>query len=189
MRKALLMFAQLSDRDIRWMEAHGQMAELPAGHRLIEAGQPVQAIYVVIEGSLSVIQGDTAIATLGRGEVVGEISLIMQHPPAASVVAATPIRVLAIAMTHLRSHLARDVEFAANFYHGLTILLANRLRRTTQLLGYGRDAEPFEIADAEETLETDTVDGMRLAHQRFDTLVGHFAHEPSSTAGASAPAR
>lgn len=174
MRKALMMFAQLSDRDICWMEAHGQLVELPAGHRLIEAGQPVHAIYVVIEGSLTVVQGEAAIAALGPGEVVGEISMIIQQPPAASVIAATPIRVLAIGMTHLRSHLARDVEFAANFYHGLTILLANRLRRTTQLLGYEHDAEPTDAGDTEENAETDTVDGMRLAHRRFDTLVRHF---------------
>jgi len=174
MRKAVLLFAQLNDRDVDWMGRNGQVAELPAGHRLIEAGQRVSAIYVVLGGTLAVIQGETAIAILGPGEVVGEISMIVHRPPSASVIAESRVRVLAIGMTHLRSHLARDGEFAANFYHGLTILLANRLRRTTRQLGYGREGDPVDSVEVDEDVETDAIDGLRLAQERFARLVRRF---------------
>src|SRR5262249_46641326 len=102
----------------------------------------------------------------------GEISMIVRQAPSATVVADTPVRVLALGMTHLRSHLTRDLEFAANFYHGLTVLLASRLRRTTRLLGYGGGA--IEDVEPAEEIDIDAVDGLRLAHQRFDRLVSRF---------------
>jgi hypothetical protein len=70
--------------------------ELRAGERLIEEGSPGERYYVVVDGTLDVTRGSVPIATVERGDGVGEISLLVGMPCTATVTAATPTRLYAI---------------------------------------------------------------------------------------------
>ncbi len=54
MKKALYILADMDDRDILWISQAGRLRELAPGETLIAAGQPVEELYFVTEGSLAV---------------------------------------------------------------------------------------------------------------------------------------
>ena len=68
------------------MIAAGMKKELPSGSVLIQEGQTVESLFLVLDGVLSVTKGSSVpIARLMSGEIVGEISFVDKHPPSASV--------------------------------------------------------------------------------------------------------
>ena len=172
MRKVLYILGQLVDTDMDWIGSVAVKKFLAPGEVLIKQGEPVDAVYIVLEGSLSVhAQGssDSEIARLGSGEIVGEMSFIDTRPPLATVVALEPSLVLCISRTHLNAKLEQDATFAAHFYRALAIFLSYRLRDTVGMLGYGahRQVSP----GGEEELDDSLLDTVHLAGSRFERLV------------------
>ena len=58
-----------------------------AGERVIEEGLPGRRYYVVAHGSLEITRASRLVATLGRGEGIGEISLLAGLPHTATATA------------------------------------------------------------------------------------------------------
>ena len=69
---------------------------LRAGECVIREGQPGERYYVVADGRLEVSRGGAPIAAVGRGEGVGEISLLAGVPCTATVTALTDVQLYAI---------------------------------------------------------------------------------------------
>ncbi len=69
---------------------------LSAGESLIEQGQPGRGYYVVADGALEVTRGGASVATVSRGDGVGEISLLRGVPCTATVRAAGAALVYAL---------------------------------------------------------------------------------------------
>ena len=88
--------------------------EVQAGTPLIEEGRPGQGLYVVLHGSVDVtkVDGDEKVflATLGPGEVFGEISLLHDAATSATVTAATRSTVLFLARDYFRRLVAAVPE-------------------------------------------------------------------------------
>ena len=175
MRKAMYLMGALEDSDIEWMAANGASLRLTPNQVLVREGQPIESLFVVLDGQLVVKAGAVQVATLLAGEVVGEISFIDSRPPLATVTALDTARVLAVRRDVLQAKLAADARFAANFYRALAIFLADRLRATTARLGYGRpeqDAAP----DAADELGDDLMETVSLGARRFDNLLRRVSH-------------
>lgn len=138
MSKVLYFLREFEGDDIDWFIAIGSKMALPEGHALITANKAIDAIYIVIEGRLKVIIGSNAdpIATLGVGELVGELSFLDSRPPNATVTAATDTVVMALPRLLLQSKLKKDPAFSGRFYKAIGVLLANRLRQTVINLGH-----------------------------------------------------
>jgi len=174
MRKALYLLGQLSDADVEWMIGHGRRERLPPGTILIREGQPVNAVYIVLQGALEVsgsgLSGSRPIR-LGCGEVVGEMSFVDARPPSATVTAADNVTVLAIPRPALANRLERDPEFAARFYRSLAVLLSYRLRDTVKRLGYGKGQPLREDVEYEDELDAHVLDNLHLAGSRFDRVL------------------
>src|SRR5690349_359554 len=54
MRKVLFLFGQLNDDDVEWMLTAGTRRFVPAGGVLIQQGVPVDAVFILLEGTLAV---------------------------------------------------------------------------------------------------------------------------------------
>ncbi len=171
MKKILLLFGELEDEDIDWLIDNGRCEEVLAGSVLIRENEPVAALYVVLEGELSVVVGPRAnkeIACLGIGEVVGEMSFVDTRPPSATVQAKKDAIVLAIPRNLLSLKLKQDAEFASRFYLALAVILSNRLRGTVSQINYDVVAQK-EGTSKEDDYETS--DDFLLARARFDWLL------------------
>jgi CRP-like cAMP-binding protein len=181
MRKALYLMGNLEDVDIEWMADHGVQQLIAPGTVLIQEGEAIDSIYILLDGALSVrtvaMEGEE-IASLFSGEIVGEISFVDSHPPSASVIAVQDSHVLGVSRQMLTDKLATDKAFAARFYRALAVFLADRLRGTVGRLGYGsnqQDADPDQLDDS-------SMDEISLAALRFDDLLRRMA-TPLAVAG------
>ena len=117
------------------------------------------------------------LATVGCGEILGEISLIDSRPPSASVVVDEPCMLLALDQKILREKMRVDTGFAARFYRALAIFLSNRMRSTMTTLGYGKAGElpePREEDDAD-LLDDEVLDGVFNAGLRFERMLKKLA--------------
>jgi CRP-like cAMP-binding protein len=87
---------------IRRFTAH----DAAAGTRIIQQGEPGKGLFVLMHGEVEVWkrEGNTEhrLATLGPGEVFGEISLLQNEPATATVTAKTQCRVLFLAREYFQ---------------------------------------------------------------------------------------
>jgi len=60
-----------------------------AGEAVFSEGDPGDTMFVVLDGSVELHSGGTATATVGPGELFGEMSLIDDEPRSLAAVAAT----------------------------------------------------------------------------------------------------
>jgi CRP-like cAMP-binding protein len=160
----------LDDQDAEWLGKNGATKYVPSGTILIREGSPIDDIYVVLDGKLSVLVqaiGNREIAPLYAGEIVGEISFVDSRPPSASVVATHDSHVLAVPRATLTSKLQTDNAFSARFYKALATLLADRLRNTVSQFGYQKKQEG---PDPDE-LDGPLIEGASMGATRFDRLL------------------
>jgi voltage-gated potassium channel len=94
--RGLPLFELCSKRDLRRIAAIAVERELDAGAELIREGEPAGEFYVVVEGEVDIRRRGRRVARLGEGSFVGEIALLSRSPRTATVIASTPLRVLAI---------------------------------------------------------------------------------------------
>lgn len=183
MRKVLYIFGQLDDGDIDWLLSRGRKLVLPEGSLLISRGKPVEDLYIVLDGSLSVFldeAGREPLAVLGPGEIVGEMSFVDSSPPSATVKVGAKATLYTIARSVLRARIAEDTGFASRFFQAIAVFLADRLRSTMGLYEYRLTKKaPIPAADPDELNEMVT-DGLAIAGERFKRMMDSMLRTPAS---------
>ena len=103
--------------------------EFGAGTVLLSEGETSGRLYILADGSVEVLRGDTQVAVIGEpGSVFGELSVLLNRPHTATVRATSPVGVFvfADAESFLKSN--PDIAFL------LGKLLAERLNAATTYL-------------------------------------------------------
>ncbi|WP_052128680.1 cyclic nucleotide-binding domain-containing protein [Neosynechococcus sphagnicola] len=139
MEKGQFILSVLSEADIGWMRRVGKVEEIPAGTVLIQGGQPLDWFYIILSGHLTVFitaPEKKEIATIGVGEILGEMSFVDASLPSATVAALEDSLVLAISQQQLAAQFELDHSFAHRFYRAIALFLSSRLRRVIGQLGY-----------------------------------------------------
>jgi CRP/FNR family transcriptional regulator, cyclic AMP receptor protein len=171
MKRVLFLLGHLNDLDIEWMMHNGNKQDLEIGDRLIRKGESIESLYIVLSGQLSVtadLGNKQNIALLGSGEIVGEMSFLESRSPSVSVIATKPSTVYCISREMIESRLSSNLEFKANFYYALALFLSNRLRKTTDRLGYG-------IPEEEDLIDVNVLNGVSQAGSRFSQILQRFS--------------
>lgn len=171
MKRVLFFLGQLNDRDVEWMIHNGSKLDLPVGYKLINKGEYIDSLYIVLSGQLSVCadaNNRDSIAKLEAGEIVGEMSFLESRPPSVSVIVTQPTIVYQISREVISSRMASNPEFRSSFYYALALFLSNRLRKTTDQLGYGNPEE-------EDLIDTNVLDGVAQAGSRFGQILHRFS--------------
>ncbi len=168
MKKVLFLLGHLTDLDIEWMIQNGSKKNLNPQDTLIRKGEDVENIYIILSGQLSIVDRDHEVATIGPGEIVGEMSFLESRPPSVSVMASETSVVYSISRELMNEKLDSDVTFRSNFYYSLALFLSNRLRKTTNQLGY-------ESPDEADLIDTNVLDGVAQAGARFSQILHKFS--------------
>jgi CRP-like cAMP-binding protein len=133
-----LLLAPDFQRAVEW-----RRQSFAAGEVIVQEGQHDRFLYLIEEGSADVVcdvwlEDDRHIRpgiwVLGPGDLFGELVLFDQRPRAASVVARTPGRLVAIDADSLRDFLDAHPEVGYRLLKELFALLTERLRRANQRL-------------------------------------------------------
>lgn len=173
MEKVLFILAELDDDDIDWILEIGSREEIIAGTVLIYEGKPIDAVYILLEGELSVrteATGDRELANLLSGEVVGEMSFVDTRPPSATVTAKVDAIVLSLPRAVLASKLKQDIGFASRFHRAMAVFLSHRLRVTVKQLSRNSNDNSNGTL-SEDELAREAKAGVALAKTRLDWLL------------------
>lgn len=169
MKRVLFFLGQLSDKDVEWMTQNGHRIEVPVGTKLIKKGEIIDNLYIVLSGQLIVYGTSESepLATLGSGEIVGEMSFLESRPPSVSVISTAATSLYVISREQINARMNVDPEFKGSFYYALALFLSNRLRKTTDQLGYGNPEE-------EDLIDHNILETVSKAGSRFGQILTKF---------------
>lgn len=123
--KDVPMFEACSQRQLRSVARIARVFDVAAGTQLTRAGEPGDEFFLVIDGSARAEVSAEKHVLLQPGEFFGEMSLLDGGPRSATVVAATPVRLLVISRRHF-SVLLEDVP---GLIQTLLVTLSKRVRQ------------------------------------------------------------
>jgi CRP/FNR family transcriptional regulator, cyclic AMP receptor protein len=121
--RAVPAFRGLDDATLSSFARHVEDVELPAGARLTEQGRVGNEAFIVIDGHAHVAVAGEIVNEVGPGDIVGELSMLDHRVRSATVIAATPMRVLVAGRSQFGVFLANPVVMT-----GLARTIADRLR-------------------------------------------------------------
>jgi Cyclic nucleotide-binding domain len=98
------LFASLSTSDREQLAVAATEVEVEEGKRLAEDGRFAYELVAIEEGTADVLQEGKKLHQLGPGDSFGEIGLLGAGRRAATVVATSPMRLIAILGPQLRGH-------------------------------------------------------------------------------------
>lgn len=157
MLRGLDMFADLTAAELEAVERCVEERAADAGEVLVREGEAHELLYLIESGKVLVyrqVEGrEVALAELSAGKVFGEMSLLDDLPPSASVRALEPCRLLAIGRLDLNVLLNWDTILASKMWRSFARMLSRRLRDTNdsmlQRLQAGDEASRELLARAE----------------------------------------
>ena len=176
--KNVPLLASFPDDQLRVLTAVVNRRSIPRGTVVMAAGDPTDALYIIISGRLKVMMGDSdgkevILSILVAGEFFGEMGLIDDHPRSASVVSIEPCELLAIARRDFNRCLAENFEMAMAVMRGLV----RRLREADRKIGslalldvYGRVARL--LIDMSEDVDGKKIVTRKIAKQDIAKMIG-----------------
>jgi len=88
-------FEGFTDQDLTRVASLADEVEAEEGAELTDQGRPGLECFVILDGRASVLVAEEHVATLEKGSMVGEMALIDHRPRSATVIAETPMILLA----------------------------------------------------------------------------------------------
>ena len=129
-------FESFKDQDWVNLEAQSSMVTFPAGKVIFKDGAKGQEMYIVLEGEVQVhknVSGrDVLIASLGEGQVFGEMAILEQQPRSAQVRAKTDCLLLRISAENLERLREEHDVTALKLMDVMIIELSHRIREANK---------------------------------------------------------
>ncbi|HEX2685652.1 MAG TPA: cyclic nucleotide-binding domain-containing protein [Kofleriaceae bacterium] len=152
------LFAGMPSDALQELVANLQLVLLERGEQLFREGDPGDALYVIVEGEVSV-QGDGSppveVSRLGPGTFLGEVALMTDQPRSATVVCVQAAELLRIDRHTLSRVLANHGDVLRAVLRFVRDRLVDRWMRTSPLFHPFNDAQRAELAAKFEFLEID----------------------------------
>ncbi|WP_208339025.1 cyclic nucleotide-binding domain-containing protein, partial [Aetokthonos hydrillicola] len=195
-----LLFGELSDSDVDWIIEHSQVKYITPETVLIRAGRPVENLYVLLQGSVSISFSEDTGSSLARvftlledsdqsgsspgyeiaetstGEILGETALIDARLPTYTFKALEDTKVLAIQKQQLLIKLQQNPAMGSRLYRVIAMLLSGRLQGLINRLGYGRSS--YQVGQRlsqdvkyEDEIDLNVMDNIFLGGARFDWML------------------
>lgn len=170
-KEALFVFGELRDSDIDWLMQTGTVTSLMVNKVLLQAGRPVDALHIILDGRLSIATPDGStdplilcfmgleessksyrvFAEISKGGLPGISSFLDARPLPVTIRAVTTTRVLSIPRPQLMAKLQQDVSFAARFYRVIAVQIATLLQTVIHQVGQQADQNQTALTEARPT--------------------------------------
>lgn len=132
------LFKKLNFDEAAGLASQFQSVQYKPGQVIIEQNSIGEALYIVKSGTVAVVKSDDdseqTLATFGRGELFGEMSLVETELTSASVRAIDEVECLVLPKFAIEQIMQYDRDFSLKIYQAFCNILSERLRRTTQEL-------------------------------------------------------
>jgi CRP/FNR family cyclic AMP-dependent transcriptional regulator len=92
------IFSELSADEAKRLATFATETSAAEGQMLMKVGDYSVELIAIEEGTADVIQHDQKVASLGPGDLIGEMGLLERRPRSADVIATSPMRL--IKLTH-----------------------------------------------------------------------------------------
>ena len=125
--KDLPLFAELDDAERADVAACARELTVEAGTTLTTEGEHAYELFVIESGEAEVQKGGEVIRSLGAGDAFGEIGLLATGTRTASIVATTPMKLVAIFSREFKQLEARMPQIAED----LRASMRERVERTS----------------------------------------------------------
>ncbi|MEM1310383.1 MAG: cyclic nucleotide-binding domain-containing protein [Cyanobacteria bacterium P01_D01_bin.71] len=179
-KEVLSIFGELRDSDIDWLVSFGETQTVAADKVLLQAARPVDALYVLLDGQMSIsapqegsfnplylcfsglessTQEQKAFATISKGGMPGIISFLDFRPLPVTIRANRDALVFAVPRQTLVTKLQVDDSFASRFYRVIAIEILELLHTVSARL-----VDPAANADDSEDLLDEELDMDDLQH-------------------------
>ncbi|GMV41350.1 MAG: hypothetical protein AMXMBFR64_30660 [Myxococcales bacterium] len=149
----LHLLAQLTEEDRELILRAAEPIRFEAGQVLIEQGQSLSVLFLVLEGTLAVRIAREQVAIdvglLGPGDIAGELSFVSWEPASATVAAVEPGAALRIDFDWMQAFGANHPETGVRFFQSLALVLAQRVRQANARLFLQSDAGARTVGDPE----------------------------------------
>src|SRR6266705_2834501 len=172
------LFSMLAEGQLQLLTRVLSRKAYPKNSTIIAAGDPTDAMYIVVSGRLKVVMSDkegqeVILAILNQGEFFGEMGLIAQAPRSATVTTIEPCELLTITRADFTKCLQGNFDLTMNVIRGLV----KRLREADKKIGslalmdvYGRVARL--LLEMAETVDGQKVVTRKLAKQDIAKMIG-----------------
>jgi CRP-like cAMP-binding protein len=90
------LFADLDERSLQAVAVLAREEHRKAGDVLMLEGEPGDAFYVLIDGTVRIERGGTTIRSMAPGGFLGEIALVERRPRTATATAVSDVTVLVL---------------------------------------------------------------------------------------------
>jgi CRP-like cAMP-binding protein len=100
--KAIPIFSNLSDDEAKRLAAFATETSVAEGQILMKQGDYSTELIGIEEGTADVIRDGEKIASLGEGDLIGEMGLLEREPRNADVIATSPMRVMKLTHWEIR---------------------------------------------------------------------------------------
>ncbi|MEX2235982.1 MAG: cyclic nucleotide-binding domain-containing protein [Dehalococcoidia bacterium] len=101
-----------------------------AGDVIIKEGDRAVAFFVIVEGQVEVLRGDTPVAKFGPGDFFGEMALFEGYPRSSTVKAVTDTKCLVLTQWDFMAELRSEPTIAVE----MLPIMARRLRAADERL-------------------------------------------------------
>jgi CRP-like cAMP-binding protein len=122
MRELQRLFEDAPEQDLRAIASRADEIDVPAGFRLTQEGARGREVVLIASGAATVTRGGEEIATVGDGDIVGELALVTYAPRSATVTTTEPSRLFVLGERDFRDLVGSVPSFswrvfAAAFAH------------------------------------------------------------------------
>jgi CRP-like cAMP-binding protein len=129
--KGMQMFRYLSYKELVRVSNIAEMIELSSDQVIFSAGQPGDAMYVVLQGTVKLTKSETVVAELGRGAHFGEMALVDRSVRSLGAIASEGTRLVVIHRKDFYEIIKREPALATKMLWSFVQVLGQRLRKTT----------------------------------------------------------
>lgn len=137
--RAIPIFGELSDRELRMVEKLVYIRRYADGEAIFGAGDPSLGMYIVKTGSVHIVRDipgakPKLIGVLTAGDFFGEMGLIEDTPRSASALAYGATEMIGFFKPELMSLTSRQPQLGLKIFLNVAKTLSARLRQTHQEL-------------------------------------------------------